>query len=81
MRLPEEHGIGAVPDCSAKLASERNRCAPAVRPIRIAATSGPQPVSASSWGRCALTSHRHRMSWSAPARLAMCDWLESETGQ
>ena len=35
--LPEEQGIGAVPACSAKLASVANRLAPAVRPIRIAA--------------------------------------------
>ena len=43
VRCPEEQGIGAVPDCSAKLASDLNRSAPAVRPIRIAAVSAPQP--------------------------------------
>jgi hypothetical protein len=48
--------IGAVPACNAKLASALNRWAPAVRPIRIAAVSGPQPTSASSCGRCRLTS-------------------------
>ena len=55
VRLPEEHGIGAVPVCSAKAASERNRSLPAVWPIRIAAVSAPQPCSASSRGRCAVT--------------------------
>ena len=44
MRFPEEQGIGAVPVCSAKLASERNRSLPAVWPIRIAAVSAPQPL-------------------------------------
>ena len=56
MRFPEEQWIGAVPVCSAKLASERNRWLPAVWPIRIAAVSAPQPCSASSLGRCAVTS-------------------------
>ena len=56
VRLPEEHGIGAVPVCSAKAASEWNRSLPAVWPIRIAAVSAPQPYSASSRGRCAVTS-------------------------
>jgi hypothetical protein len=33
VRWPEEeHGIGALPDCSAKLASDLNRSAPAARP-------------------------------------------------
>jgi hypothetical protein len=50
VRCPEEHGIGAARDCSAKLASERNCWLPAVWPIRIAA-SAPQPCSASSAGR------------------------------
>jgi hypothetical protein len=54
-RWPEEQGIGAVPVWRAKLASLANRWAPAVRPISSAAVSAPQPVSASSCGRCALT--------------------------
>jgi hypothetical protein len=53
-RWPEEHGIGAVPVWRAKLASVRNRSAPAVWPIRTAAVSAPQPVSASSCGHLRL---------------------------
>ena len=64
VRCPEEHGIGAVPVCSAKLASVRNRLLPAVWPIRIAAVNAPQPISASSCGRCALTSSASSQ-WSA----------------
>jgi hypothetical protein len=52
-RCPEEQGIGAVPVWRAKLASLENRWAPAVRAISSAAVRAPQPVSASSWGRCA----------------------------
>jgi len=70
VRWPDEHGIGALPDCSAKLASERNRSAPAVRPIRIEAVSSPQPCSASSSGRYAWTSIRSsRVSASTVPRV------------
>ena len=47
-----------MPVCWAKLASVAKRSAPAVRPIRIAAVSAPQPVSASSAGRCAADQDR-----------------------
>ena len=50
MVLPELAGIGAVPECLAKLASVGERSAPAVWPIRIAAVIVPQPCSASSCG-------------------------------
>jgi hypothetical protein len=50
VRWPEEQGIGAVPVCSAKFASERKRSVPAVWPIRIAAVSAPHPRSANSLG-------------------------------
>ena len=42
--------MGAVPVCSAKLASERNRFAPAVWPIRIAGDSAPHPVRPAAAG-------------------------------
>jgi hypothetical protein len=45
VRCPEEQGIGAVPDWRPKQASERNRSAPAVRPISSAAVSVPHPCS------------------------------------
>jgi hypothetical protein len=48
VRCPEEHGIGAVPVCSAKLASVQNRSLLAVWPIRTAAVSAPQPSSSSA---------------------------------
>jgi hypothetical protein len=74
VRFPEEQGIGAVPVCRPNAASERNRSLPAVRPIRIAAVSAPQPGSASSWGRCALTSScSSALSWSMwRLRLRSC---------
>src|SRR4051812_20465405 len=50
-RAPEEAGIGAVPVWRANWASVAKRSAPAVRPIRAAGVSAPQPVSCSSRGR------------------------------
>jgi hypothetical protein len=50
MVLPELAGIGAVPAWRAKHASVRNRSAPAVWPMRIAAVTGPHPRSVSSCG-------------------------------
>jgi hypothetical protein len=44
-----------VPAWRAKRASVSKRSAPAVRPIRVAAVSAPQPSSASSPGRYART--------------------------
>ena len=72
-RWPEEHGIGAVPAWRAKLASLGKRSAPAVRPISSAAVRAPQPVSASSCGRCALTrassSRSSASTWRVSARM------------
>jgi hypothetical protein len=48
--LPELAGIGAVPAWRAKHASMRNRSAPAVWPMRIAAVTGPHPRSGSTCG-------------------------------
>jgi hypothetical protein len=57
VRLPEKHLIGAVPDCSAKLASERNRGLPAVwRDQHAAALFGEQlgTIRADAVGELAL---------------------------
>jgi hypothetical protein len=50
--LPELAGIGAVLACRAKHASERNRCAPAVRPMITAAVTVPIERCSSSCGAC-----------------------------
>lgn len=60
----------------AKCASLAKRSAPAVCPIRIAAQSGPQPVSASSSGRCTRTRSRTR-SYTRYARRAGSERLPS----
>src|SRR6478672_8125882 len=48
---PELAGMGAMPAARASLASEAKRSAPAISPTSLAAVSGPQPGSATSWGR------------------------------
>ena len=83
VRFPEEQGIGAVPVCSAKLASERKRSLPAVWPIRIAAVSAPQPLFGQQLGavrgdelsqlavqRVDLAAHAAQVQRSARARCA-----------
>lgn len=56
-------GIGATPESRAKWTSLLNRSAPAVCPIKIAAVSGPQPVSSSNSGRCTrMRSRKSRLS-------------------
>jgi hypothetical protein len=46
--------MGAVPACLAKHASERKRCAPAVRPMITAAVTVPMLRCSSSCGACAV---------------------------
>jgi hypothetical protein len=58
VRFPEEQGIGAVPVCSPKAASERNRPLPAVWPIRIAAEL-PSPLTAEDRAR----GYRHELAF------------------